>query len=184
MNKPQLKLSQLSEWIKFKHKGQIIKCTLEPYYNHLIVVAELAAPSTSFGYEVGLCHDLLEKTSTSQDELRQKLILFGYPKNEADAIVSQVIELTNVFTKAAFPKLKKVVLKAKEEERLIQISADAQTVKYTDLIYNIGWVLEFEPAHAATYLKTKKKLLRAMCRGNQELQAKALQIINDAQIAK
>jgi (p)ppGpp synthase/HD superfamily hydrolase len=173
---------QLTHWVKSMHEGQIIKCTGEPYFNHLLAVAEMAAPASPFGYEVGLCHDLLEKTLTSQNELHHALIRFGYQAKEASGIVSQVVELTDVFTKAAYPHLKKTIRKAKEEERLATISVGAQTVKYADLVYNIGWVVEFDSAHAARYLEKKKKLLAAMHSGDQALHAKALQMISDAQI--
>jgi len=32
----------------------------KPYITHLVFVSEMAGASVSFGYEIGLCHDLLE----------------------------------------------------------------------------------------------------------------------------
>jgi len=56
MNRQEL----LLRWVKIQHEGQRIRLTEVPYLKHLTDVAELSVV-VSFGYEVGLCHDLLEK---------------------------------------------------------------------------------------------------------------------------
>jgi (p)ppGpp synthase/HD superfamily hydrolase len=168
---------QLLCWVKQKHEGQTIKRTDLPYLNHLVAVATLAGPVTVLGYEIGLCHDLLEDTPTSENELRGTLISLGYPDLEADYITACVVELTDAFTAAAYPGLNKKSRKTKEAMRLLTISPGAQTVKYADLIDNIGWVLAHDRENAATYLQKKQALLSGMTGGDQSLRQKALDMI-------
>jgi hypothetical protein len=60
------------------------------------------------------------------------------------------------------------------------ISPDAQTVKYCDLIYNIGWVLQYGQKHAEEYLKKKQLLVSGMSKGDTGLRQKALDLISNA----
>lgn len=133
------------------------------------------------GYEIGLCHDLLEDTDTRPEELRESLLSFGYSEEEAAHITGCVLELTDVFTAAAFPDLSKKKRKKKESARLVGISADAQTVKYADLIYNIGWVLQYDQKNAKRYLHKKKRLLDRLKKGNEALRRPAMSLIAESQ---
>ena len=169
----------LAEWIRSKHDCQLIKCTNEPYFEHLKFVAEMAAPAALLGYEVGLAHDLLEKTITTCSEFYESLIDFGYSNEEAKLIVKQVIELTDVFTKAAYPELKKSVRKNRESSRLTLISRDSQTVKYADLIYNIKWMLLYKPKLTEKYLKRKFRLLKLMNNGDPDIHQQAILLIKE-----
>jgi len=170
---------QLANWVEEKHRGQLIRDTEEPYFMHLVTVAEMAGPATLFGYEIGLCHDLLEDTSTTQNELHEALVSFNYDKTDTDYITACVVELTDVYTSAAYPHLGKKARKEKEALRLSAISPAAQTVKYCDLIYNINWMLHHDRKHAAKYLKRKKHLVTCMSEGDEGLRQKALETIND-----
>lgn len=171
--------AKLAYWVASKHAGQLIKHTGKPYFDHLLAVAEMAAPAVALGYETGLCHDLLEDTNTPEEELIAALISFGYTVTKANSIASYVTELTDVFTRTAYPGLSKLERKSKEAERLIKISAAAQTVKYCDLIYNIDWVLKFDQKHAEVYLIKKKLLLTAMVKGDEGLRQRALHAIDN-----
>jgi (p)ppGpp synthase/HD superfamily hydrolase len=175
-----MRTAQLANWVRLKHKGQLIRRTNEPYVNHLIAVAEMAAPATRFGYEVGLCHDLLEKTATPDNEFREALFDFGYTADEASEIVHQVIELTDVFTKASYPQLSKAERKAREEQRLATISPGAQTVKFADLIYNTHWMMKYDFKRADSYLKRKQRLLMLMLAGDPVLHAAATDLVSDS----
>lgn len=166
-------------WIKQWHEDQLIRRTAEPYVNHLIAVAELASV-IPLGYETGLCHDLFEETETNGTELRSALIGCDYTDQEADLILNRTVELTDVFTKKNYPELKKKVRKAKEAMRLTTISPAAQTVKYADLIYNIGWVVRYDTKHAGKYLLKKRLLLLDMTNGDPNLHFMALRIVDDA----
>jgi len=165
---------RLTEWVKKKHSAQLIRRTKEPYYNHLIAVAEMAAPFLTLGYEIGLCHDLLEDTDSTQEDLMKALLRFGYPDVDAEFITSCVVELTDVFTADAYPGLSKAERKNREAARLMTMTAAAQTVKYADLIYNVKWVLTYDHKHAQKYRRKKALLLADMNGGNEELWQQAV----------
>jgi len=164
----------LTDWVALKHAGQLIKRTDEPYFNHLITVATLAKSAAELGYEIGLCHDLLEDTCTTEAELLKALLDFGYSDQQANFITSCVVELTDVFTAAAYPHLSKSKRKKLEAARLLTISPAAQTVKYADLIYNVNWVLKYDLKHVKRYVLKKQLLLAGLNRGDQDLWQQAL----------
>jgi len=169
---------QLAKWVAGKYQGQLIKKTSTQYYTHLIAVAEMADPVALWGYEIGLCHDLLEDTNTTAENLKAALLKFGYDLDEATYITARVVELTDVFTRAAYPGLAKASRKKMEAERLCNISAGAQTVKYCDLVDNIKWVLQYDKKHAVEYLKKKGLLALAMTAGDEGTRLKLLELIN------
>ncbi|WP_316828949.1 hypothetical protein [Pedobacter miscanthi] len=168
---------KLADWVAEKHSRQFIKGTGLPYFEHLNKVALLAKDATKWGYEIGLCHDLLEDTNTTGAELKAALLSFAYPPAAADFITVSVIELTDVFTKSAYPGLNKKERKKLESKRLQTLSAAAQTVKYADLIDNVAWMMQYDLKHASAYLKKKLKLLQSLNRGNKHLRQQAITII-------
>ena len=143
----------------------MIKDTQAPYFEHLLAVANRVAGVALLTYEIGLCHDLLEKTAVNQIVLLKQLEIFGYDKTEAEHITNCVTELTRHFTKAENP-LPKKMRKILEDERLLYISADSQTVKYADFAYNADWVMEHDRHHAKDYLQRHIQLINDMTAGN------------------
>lgn len=170
---------KLLEWVKHCHEGQLIRWTAEPYLNHLTVVAGFAA-IIPLGYEIGLCHDLLEETGITKLQLQNQLRSVGYDDLETSLISGCVSELTNVFTKESFPEVDKKTRKKREAARLTYVSSAAQTVKYADLLYNIQWVLKYDLKHAKKYLQKKKFLVLSMNCGNQVLHERVIKTIEDA----
>lgn len=168
------KAELLLEWVALKHYGQLIRKTAEPYLNHLTAVAGMVRDSVPCGYEIALCHDLLEDTNTTIAELSTVLLTFGYEKPESGRICDCVTELTDVYTAKAYPDLNKAERKEKEAARLLTISPPAQSVKYADLIYNIEWVIKYDQKHAKKYLKKKKRLLEDLNQGDHILHEQAL----------
>lgn len=131
------------------------------------------------GYEVGLCHDLLEDLQLPAGSLRESLLRFEYPEVDVDVITDTVVELTDVYTAEAYPDLSKKERKHKEAARLSHSSPLAQTVKYADLIYNIAWTLRYEPHKAFKYLRKKKKQLRALDRGDRALHKQVINMVKN-----
>jgi (p)ppGpp synthase/HD superfamily hydrolase len=174
------KRASLTEWIIAFYAGRTIKLSGQPYVHHLLAVAEMAGPFTPFGYEIGLCHDLLEDSEITPASLIQALRSFGYDKLDALNITDTVIELTDVYTARAFPDLDKKERKKREEDRLARISGNAQTVKYCDLVYNAQWVRDYQPRKLKKYLNRKRKLVAEMIKGNQELRKLAVAVLNQA----
>lgn len=170
-------VERLTEWVALKHEGQIIRRTDLPYFSHLTTVASLAGAVAELGYETGLCHDLLEDTDTTEAELLNTLLSFGYDNVRSHLISGCVVELTDVFTSVAYPDLAKSERKKRESARLATISGLAQTVKYGYLIDNINWVLKYDRKHAKKYLKKKKLLLENLTKGDHNLRQKAFDSI-------
>ncbi len=56
-----------------------------------------------------------------------------------------------------------------EAARLAEISAEAQTIKYCDLIDNATSIVKHGRGFAKVYLQEKKVILDLMNKGNQEL---------------
>jgi len=170
--------TQLKRWVSLQHQGQVIRRTKKPYFEHLLAVAELAGPAVTLGYEIGLCHDLLEETDVTERELLAALLSFGFTETDAGSITSCVVELTDVYTAVAYPGLSKSERKTLEQARLLTISPTAQTVKYADLIYNAVWVLKYDHKHAAKYMAKKQLLLADLDRGNSKLRNQLLHLIS------
>jgi (p)ppGpp synthase/HD superfamily hydrolase len=169
----------LTNWVQQKHQGQIKKYSGDPYFHHVAAVAAMAKDATMFGYEIGLCHDLLEDTPTTQNDLFETLLGFGYADMEANYITIRVVELTDVFTSAAYPAMNRTQRKAAENLRLATISAGAQTVKYADIIYNTNLVLHHDRPHAAEYLQNKQALLNTLTHGDKALHQQAIELVSE-----
>jgi len=167
----------LTQWVAKKHRRQTKKYTGDPYFTHLESVAAMAKPATLMGYEIGLCHDILEDTSVTRNELFEALLDFGYNDMEANYITVRVVELTDVFKSSSYPGLNRVERKEKEAQRLMTISPGAQTVKYCDLIDNMPLVIKYDEEHAIEYLRKKKLLLAGMVDGDKSLRKTAMGII-------
>lgn len=170
----------LQEWVAGKYAGRLIPLSGEPYFHHAHTVGKTAARYLHTGYEIVLCHDLLEDRIATTAELRAVLQALIYNSQEIEEMLGAVHELTDVYTVEAFPDMTKKERRKKEHLRLVAISAPAQTVKYADLIYNIGWVMRYEPKKAKRYLKRKLKLLNLMDQGDMELRKLALQTARQA----
>ena len=172
-----LSKEKLAEWVAKKHNRQRIKQTALPYFSHLLNVANTSKIFSAFGFEIGLCHDLLEDTQTTFGELIDALKKFGYEDADASHIGKCVFELTDVYSKQDFPAFSKNERKKREARRLLTISPDAQTVKYADLIDNIAWMLAYDKKKVKRYLKRKQVLLLNLDQGNPQLRAEALKLI-------
>ncbi len=165
---------KLINWVRVQHQGQLMKETNTPYFEHLLTVANRVAATAPLNYEIGLCHDLFEKTLVTQPDLMARLQGFGYLSDEAAHISNCVAQLTRHFTKADNP-LPKKMRKALEDERLAYISADAQTVKYADLSDNAEWMMIHDRHHARDYLQSKLALLTEMTAGDAVLRQQVMQ---------
>ena len=166
----------LTQWVAKQHGRQTKKHTGDLYFMHLEAVATMAKPATLMGYEIGLCHDILEDTPVTRNELFEALLDFGYNDMEANYITVRVVELTDVFKSSEYPGLSRIERKEKEAHRLTTISPGAQTVKYCDLIYNMPLVIKYDKEHAGEYLRKKQLLLKGMVDGDKGLHEEAMKI--------
>ena len=162
-----MKEHQLLEFVKHWHGDQVRKYTGEPYWHHLVNVAEMASIEP-LGYEIGLCHDLLEDTKCSYEILYSEMKNLGYSLTDRLNICNAVIELTDVYTKESC-ELNRAERKRKESDRLGTISKLAQSVKYADLIDNTKSIAKHDPKFAKVYLAEKRAILDNMRNGNIDL---------------
>ena len=173
---------RLQNFVQYKHRNQMRKYTGVPYYFHLNNVSTIASECSYSLGKIGLCHDLLEDTNCTENELAVFLLSIGYDLGETDFIVSCVVELTDEFTKDKYPELNRADRKKRERERLSGISPSAQTVKYADIIDNCRDIVENDPNFSKVYLEECSLLLETMDKGNKDLYKIALEMIKTAKL--
>lgn len=175
---------KLLSYVIQAHGDQKRKYTLDPYWFHLIRVAEMADDmEIPFGFEVGLCHDILEDTPLNDlGQLKSDIIHCGYSPLDAAYISLGVYALTDQYTKENYPDLNRKERKEKEAIRLSKIAPFYQSVKYCDLIDNSESITKYDPKFAEVYLKEKEQLLEKMNGGHHFLYKRCLAILNKHKI--
>ena len=171
-------LKKITSFADAAHGDQKRKYADERYIQHPIRVMKTCQ---QYGYPLpvlaaAILHDVLEDTGVTQQQIREFLLSM---MNETDTnhIISLVTELTDVYTKDKYPRLNRQQRKAKEAERLEKISADAQTIKYGDIIDNATDVVGHGADFAPVLLKEYDTLLIKMKNGNEELRQKAMEVV-------
>ena len=151
------------------HKDHKRKYTGDPYYVHLDEVRRIVkgAGGSEDMQAAALLHDTVEDTSvTSQDILKE----FG-PR-----IAKLVVELTDV---SKPEDGNRAVRKGIDRDKLAGVSAEAQTIKYADLISNGRDIGVNDPKFAKVYHAEKADLLRVMTKGDSRLRSAALAMLPD-----
>ena len=171
-------LERITAFADQAHGDQKRKYADERYIRHPLRVMQTCH---HYGYSLpvlaaAILHDVLEDTDTGIADLRQFLLTV---MNEADAnyTMSLIIELTDVYTKHDYPRMNRRQRKAKEALRIESISADAQTIKYADIIDNANGMASQDADFAAVYLAECVALLEKMKSGNKELHKEAIDIV-------
>ena len=151
------------------------KYTGVPYTVHTRAVAARVAACTDD--EDMICaahlHDVLEDVAPSRPEFGQAAILqqFGFE------VLRLVVELTDVYTKRAYPDLNREVRKRAEAERLGRTSDKAKTIKLADLVDNGLDIVANDPHFAGRYLREKRDLVLHLEAGDLRLLTQAHQIL-------
>lgn len=156
----------LLSFVKQHHEGQKRKYTFEPYWTHVYSVAEIVSKYEPEGIEIALCHDLIEDTECTNDELFDFLMSLGYGHERSCFIDDGVRALTDHYTKEAYPSHNRKMRKRAEATRLGGIKPIYQSVKYADLIDNTSSIVEHDQSFAKVYLSEKIEILDFMRRGN------------------
>jgi (p)ppGpp synthase/HD superfamily hydrolase len=120
-----------------------------------------------------LLHDVLEDTDTTTHEM-QDFLLTIMDRNAALDTIKMVDELTDIYTKENYPDWNRRKRKDKEAERLSKVSANAQTVKYADIIDNSKDILNAGKQFAKKFFFECRTLLRVMDKGNEQLRGLAI----------
>jgi len=169
------KQEALLAFVKEQHGEQKRKYTNEPYWTHPLAVAGLIDKHGTplikkyNGIEIALCHDLIEDTNCTQEQLNEKLKDIGYSGPNAFQISFSVQQLSDKLTPEAYPEMNRKQRKSAESARLGNISTVAQTIKYADLIHNTESITDYDPGFAKTYLSEKIDILDKMRNGEIKL---------------
>lgn len=161
--------------VKIFHGDQKRKYTGDPYYVHLLSVANLVRRyvDVPMVVEIALCHDLFEDTECTPLDLIDKLTRIGYDRTDRGVIIGGVLDLTDAFTHKNKPLLNRKGRKLMEAVRLGRTSSLIQSIKYADLIDNTISIVEYDRKFARIYLAEKRLFLDQMRKGNIDLFLKA-----------
>lgn len=175
--------SKLQEIIAFAtkaHGTQMRKYTPDPYIVHPIRVMKMCRQYTQQlpVLAAAILHDVLEDTPVTKEEI-ERFLSDIMSEHEVDETIGLVIELTDVYVKDAYPKWNRRKRKDKELERLVATSADAQTIKYADIIDNCSEIVSHDPDFAMVFLNECNTVLKDMDKGNKQLYTIAVQAVRD-----
>lgn len=175
-------IDKIIEFADQAHEDQTRKYSPDRYIVHPIRVMKTCSEYTDSLpiLAAAVLHDVLEDTPYTQDDI--SAFLESY-MNEAERnlTISLVIELTDVYVKENFPKLNRFKRKKKEIKRLKNISPEAQTIKYADILDNAAEISQNDPMFAERYLKECLDILLALKDGNSQLRQKAIDLVTTEQ---
>lgn len=148
--------------------GQKRKYTGEPYWKHPYEVACLLEQNvfslTRCTYYAALLHDVVEDTQMTIETIE---LLFG---NKTARIVQEL-------TDEPLTTGNRALRNQMNTERLANASAEAQTIKYADIICNTKDIVDYDPKFAKVYLKEVYEKLQVMTKGDGELRCMAIQAV-------
>jgi len=175
-------LKKITSFADEAHGDQRRKYADERYIEHPLRVMKTCQ---HYGYPLpvlaaAILHDVLEDTDTTRGQIREFLLTL---MSEADTnhTLALVTELTDVYTKDQYPRLNRRKRKTKEANRIEKISAEAQTIKYADIIDNVREIAEHDTDFAPVFLKECSTLLQKMKKGNADLREKAISMLTHEQ---
>lgn len=170
-------LNQIEVYTDQVHGNQMRKYSNDRYIVHPVRVMKTCAQYTTKTemLAAALLHDVLEDTTVSEKDMLLFLETL-MDKHQAEQTLKLVIELTDVYTKKAYPNLNRKQRKEKETQRIAQTSADSQTIKYADILDNCKEIVSKDPHFAPRFLKECQAILRVADKGDKEL----YEIVNQA----
>lgn len=172
-------LETVKEYADKAHGNQKRKYSPDRYIVHPVRVMEICQRYTERLplLAAALLHDVLEDTPVTKDEMH-RFLLTVMNDAEAKETTQLVVELTDVYTKAAHPRWNRKKRKGKESERIQKTSGDSQTVKYADIIDNCREIVEHDADFAKVFLRECKSLLRVMPKGEEVLYQEAKETVD------
>lgn len=151
------------------HNGQVRKYTGLAYITHPEAVAEIvrSVPHTPEMIAAALLHDTVEDCGVSLDTIKSE---FG------PHVADLVYWLTDTSKPSDGNRAKR-----KDIDRLhtARAPAEAQTIKYADLIDNLSTIVEHDPDFAKVYLREKALLLAVADKGNLTLHRRACDLVRE-----
>ncbi len=173
-------LEKIKAFADEAHGDQQRKYTPERYIAHPVRVMETCRQyhSTLPMLAAALLHDVLEDTAVKPGAIQDFLLTLMSPA-DANKTLKLVTELTDVYTKDAWPRLNRRRRKTKEADRLANVSPAAQTIKYADIMDNAYAIAGQDADFAPVYLHEGLQLLTRMQHGNAELRERARKVVDD-----
>jgi (p)ppGpp synthase/HD superfamily hydrolase len=139
------------------HEGQVRKYTGEPYVTHPMEVRSIFmtyVPEAEEHEQIAcLLHDTVEDTPVTLSMVEAE---FGY------AVKVLVGQLTDQYTREAYPELNRAARTRLEAERIGKAMVKTQMIKCADLISNTRAIHQLDPGFAKVYLPEKVRLLSLM----------------------
>ena len=173
-------LEKITAFADEAHGTQTRKYSSDRYIVHPVRVMKTCSRFTNDPalLAAALLHDVLEDTNVSAAAIKQFLLpLMG--ETDTQRTLSLVRELTDVYVTENYPQWNRRKRKQQESARIKKTSADAQTIKYADIIDNCEIAVE-DPSFATTYLRECKDLLKVIPEGNAQLYEEAVKTVNDS----
>lgn len=164
--------NKVLEFAKQAHGEQKRKYTGEPYWHHLVEVAEIVktVPHTQQMAYAAYLHDIIEDTLTSKSELYNTLVEIGLSYESAESVVNYVLGLTDVsrpeYGNRAFRK-------EMDRNHLSKQPDNVKTIKLADMISNTKSIIEHDKKFAAVYIPEKIELLKVLKEGDFDLYMRA-----------
>lgn len=180
MSNDEMLLEQVITFADNCHNKQMRRYTSDKYIVHPIRVMKICREYTNdiTVLSAALLHDVLEDTLVTNAEiknfLREKM-----SEQQVNKTVQLIEELTDIYVKENYPKWNRRKRKNKEADRLEGISAEAQTIKYADIIDNAPEISQKDPDFAKRFLPEYRALLKRITKGNAELYNKAVNTVNN-----
>jgi guanosine-3',5'-bis(diphosphate) 3'-pyrophosphohydrolase len=181
MNEDQNKLlSTVRDFANRAHGNQRRRYSDDPYIVHPVRVMETCCAYTQDTATLcaALLHDVLEDTPVREQAIRTMLETW-MDAGEADRTLRIVVELTDVYTHDRHPRMKRKERRAREAERLATVSAEAQTVKYADIIDNAVDITQHDLSFAPVYVSECQEILDVLTKGNAELCRRAVATLHE-----
>jgi (p)ppGpp synthase/HD superfamily hydrolase len=154
--------------------GQVRKGNGKPYWTHTQAVAAIVAKVTDDAELIAAAnlHDVREDVEPEEVLIPRdicesfgldpdKRFIYGIGAIEAlfgTRVASLVVELSNIYTKDAYPAFNRDARHALERERLAKVSDDAKFIKLADLLHN-SQDIQSLGAFGRKWLGEKKELL-------------------------
>lgn len=173
-------LNKVTTFADIAHDNQRRRYTQDRYIVHPARVMEICKEYTDdiTVLAAALLHDVLEDTPVTKEQIKAFLLTL-MSEEEAIKTVQLVEELTDIFIKEKYPKWNRKKRKRKEAERLEKASAEAQTIKYADIMDNAPEIATKDPDFAKVFLPEYRALLKKITKGNPSLYKKAQELVNN-----
>lgn len=173
-------LQKIRDYADNAHGDQTRKYSADRYIVHPVHVMEICGEYSRdmVVLAAALLHDVLEDTPVKKEEM-EDFLLTVMDDRRAYRTARLVDELTDVYVKKNFPSWNRRKRKSKEAERMTKTSADAQTVKYADIIDNCTRIVQHDPDFARTFLHECRDLMKKMNRGEARLHERAIVAVNE-----